>query len=815
MDLILWMLLLLASSGQVLCDMRDPYLTLGLSRTASIKEIKLKYKSLVKEWHPDKNDSPKAHEKFMEVQQAYEVLSDPLKKEQYDKFGSVNDGPNDANSFYKFHETFGSPFFSTNTFFSKHRITMRIFMHTLQEESFSQPILIFVYSGWCSLCFRLEPIWKSVVEDLEPLGYAIGTVNAMTDANLLERIRVGRVPSILAFVEGRAIHYRDSLSSLTAKSLRLFARDVLPSSFLTRVKDHSGLKRFIDQWESTNKISVLVVSSKAEPRMRYMLAAMKFANFARFAYVYLDVTSGTIRKMRDALEIVCHDCESVFIFNDFPEKGPIARITALNGKQISMESLSTFIENNLHLVLPRLASQAHLDELCPISPRGFRRLCVILAADTSDHKYVSLLRNFVSKQTSAENGEKIRYTYIFLNRQREFIEPFKKILQKRGVNTEINGSKRDVIVLWRIEYDRARFIWLREVWDSNESSLSESFAKLKQKMDEIAIGATKLELQTNLAKIHDEYSPSWFTRLSRSAVRLGQTAWFHLTKEEALPVLSAVGTFLVILLFGYGLSFTNRGEERRKMNRKEKYPRSSEKKNDDHWSSGNGLERTMSNRSASLRQQRLVREMEPLIHELRAETYFGLVKLLKPGCRSIVVLVDEKSKDVLLPQFARHVWPFRNNKTFSFGYLMVEKNLPWFRKLLEFIMPRSDSQDLSEESQKTNGSISSKSSRLKNINPSQTIGTVLVLCGWKLYFNIYHPMFSSPTKKNFLGFDDDGEPVSSEDSDDQDVSEEVHIRRSYKPKAEDVLNGLPNWLDRLFEGSINRFYIPEWPDNLR
>lgn len=56
---------------------------------------------------------------------------------------------------------------------------------------------------------------------------------------------------------------------------------------------------------------------------------------------------------------------------------------------------------------------------------------------------------------------------------------------------------------------------------------------------------------------------------------------------------------------------------------------------------------------------RIMREMEPMMHELRAETYYGMIRLLKPGCRSIVVLVDEQSKDILLPQFARHVWPFR------------------------------------------------------------------------------------------------------------------------------------------------------------
>lgn len=51
--------------------------------------------------------------------------------------------------------------------------------------------------------------------------------------------------------------------------------------------------------------------------------------------------------------------------------------------------------------------------------------------------------------------------------------------------------------------------------------------------------------------------------------------------------------------------------------------------------------------------------MEPMIHELRAETYFGLIRLLKPGCRSLVVLVDTDSKEILLSQFARHIYPLR------------------------------------------------------------------------------------------------------------------------------------------------------------
>ncbi|VDK19955.1 unnamed protein product [Anisakis simplex] len=176
-------------------------------------------------------------------------------------------------------------------------------------------------------------------------------------------------------------------------------------------------------------------------------------------------------------------------------------------------------------------------------------------------------------------------------------------------------------------------------------------------------------------------------------------------------------------------------------------------------------------------------EMIPMMHELRAETYFGMIRLLKPGCRSIVVLVDEQSKDILIPQFARCIWPFRNNKTFSFGYLMVEKNLQWFRKLLEYTIPMESADEERATTWKLtsgtgSGSSSSMYERLKSINPRKTLGTVLVLCGWKLYFNMYHPMHTAAKRKNFIGFDDEDDGGDSEggesSSDDSDSEKATH-----------------------------------------
>lgn len=165
---------------------------------------------------------------------------------------------------------------------------------------------------------------------------------------------------------------------------------------------------------------------------------------------------------------------------------------------------------------------------------------------------------------------KVQLTYIYANKQADWLRPF---LDKAESSTKVSirffsiifpiqNPARDVLVIWRFEHVKAKFRWLTAAWDGDEG-------KMDQLIGDVIAQRLRLEHTAPVAEIvstfkmqnkktqPDEHAPSLWTKWTRAAVRLWENAFFHLTKEEAYPVISVLGTFVIILLLGYFMNYLN------------------------------------------------------------------------------------------------------------------------------------------------------------------------------------------------------------------------------------------------------------------
>ena len=762
------MLVLLLAMSPSLAERFRPYEILGVKRSARPEEIKKSYRRLVKELHPDKNKAPDAEDKFVRLTKAYELLSDPERRRMYDNHGVTEDTPNfnkkhdysqynrHGDPFDHLRDLFGDSFHSFRSgntrenIFHKQSITYRAYTNTILPASHRQPYLLLFYSDWCFSCAQVMPMWSKLVEELEPVGFGMATVHSEHEREMARKVGVKELPHLVLLTDGKVTHYRESILSVV-KVLE-FIRRKLPYKLVQKVTDQSA-EEFLSGWMD-NRVRVLLFGKLDIVRLRYLTAGFRYRD--RIALGYVQVNTPDSKAVVERFKVNVRK-DTLLVFQE-DGNTPVASLAM---DDIPTNTILEVMEKHQYLQLPRLSNQAVFDSLCPLeSTRTRKRLCVVLFTSEAEEmeEYRQAMRDWLAAHKFSL--DRVRFTYMLVERQKQFVSAL------TSSQEEPSDPVQRVVVLWRRGEGQVKLEWLHSKWDSTNTSGEELEAVLTRLLSSSEV----LPGEAVLDNIMDEHAVSMFSRLANRMIEISEILRDNVTMDELLPAASLVATVGVIIAGGYLMSYLVKLEEEK-------------------------VQKQLGDKGLKVdKKGKVVPELK--IHELRAETYNGMIRLLKPGCRTLVLIVDRESKEKLVAKFYKHAWPFRRNKTLMFGFMYIEKGLSWYKKILNLTLP--EPRDI-------------------KINPKNCIGTVLSLNGHRRYFCMYHAKHPEAVRRpgyytpagHFMGFD------SEDDSDIEMDPEKAEVKPApvldspdHLPIFEDqLLDGLQNWMDRLFEGSTYRLPI--------
>ncbi|XP_050524299.1 dnaJ homolog subfamily C member 16 [Daktulosphaira vitifoliae] len=762
-------LLVVKSSAQ------DPYSVLGVSRSASISAIKNAYRTLVKKWHPDKNTNPEATSKFIEITKAYETLMN--KENQNNNVFSTNSYTSSFNQFFDFDmdNFFDSMHQQQNfEFFRKLQINLDDFNKLMVTKKSKKLTLILFYSEFSLAFLKTQSVFKKSIEDLTAIGVDFKTMNKDMEPSAFWRAKGVFVPHLVSIIDSNLLVCQDSL--LSGDNIINFARKSLPDDLIPEFNDRN-LDKFLNAWSSDNRVRALVMQPNSPLRLRYALIALEYRNHINFGFV--NIGRSECHLIRDRYKVP-YDKDTLLILKE----NIIQPVAHLSMPKIPVVGLRNLIESNKYLTLPRLSSQDVFDTLCPI---GEKRFCLVLVSHNSpSHEaHRQSIRRFAIESKTIYPDDQLAFMYVFRERQPHFI------------NSLIQGGESPsepllhIVLLTRVNKIMVNYKWLLGDKYNDWANYELTKERLTRELNALLDSASTLKNEVHIGVVLDEHGQSLLMRIAARA-KLHIISIFYGTIDGIINH-GFFYMYMVLLMIGlmtlFYYMYTLVEKEMKEIDGK------------------------MGNQSKSKVSQ-VPKQRELKLHELRAETYNGLVRLIKPGCRTIILLIDNNSAVVLVRQFYNIVWPYRKNKSLMFGYLNLDRipSKEWYRELLSLSFVDTD--------------------KRIHINTKNCVGTVLSLCSLKKYFCMYHAKHpessrhkndkwrrvgTKPPKngEEFWGFDEQSEEESL--SYDEDEESTVGFKPILKDKEEDIrienlLDGLPMWLDRLFEGSTTRYQINYWPD---
>ncbi|XP_030835079.1 dnaJ homolog subfamily C member 16-like isoform X1 [Strongylocentrotus purpuratus] len=639
--------LIIVSAGLFECSL-NPYKTLSVSKSASQPEIKRAYKKLAREWHPDKSDDPNASDKFIKIQQSYEILSDEAKRREYDQFGIVDPQESQrrqrdpfADQFFQQNNNFGGGFnFHNSGNNDPRRVTLSRLQDGILPQSTDKPYLIFVTGSFCFNCMNIERMWSDITPEIESWGVGVGSVNIDSDRRLASVLGIRHRPAIAGIINGQVTDYGQG--SVTLKAMRDFVDRLLPSSLIQEVHNNN-YEDFFANFYNENKPRVLLYSRNRDIPIIFKVGAFAFREHQTFGFTSAKYsnTDGVLKHVG-----VQHRTGKVLVFKENIKES----VDMVEEKHMTLEALTHLLNYNKYLYLPRLSSQTLFEEMCPETPNLVgRKLCVIqITKATPEHEpFRASFRDMVMSTPSWPHEAKM--TYMLFENQEQVAAAME------GLMVEVLHAV-PVAIVWRQRGNQIRHAWLPDGWEGQDITMERR--GIKEFLYRLNDGTSKFAHKGILPQFNDENAPAWpirkFRELTQKMTDLYNAAYNFIFgsswESSSLLMLMMViyfGCFVLAFLGLFGGS---------------KEPKEASQENNE----GGERSQPRAKRSVSMK-------------ELGRHEYANLIER-KRNSWHLILLVKDSSRSSLCQQLSKELgsYPLR----LPLNFVSIDKQTFWYRTLV-------------------------------------------------------------------------------------------------------------------------------------
>ncbi|CAF1624706.1 unnamed protein product [Adineta ricciae] len=388
----------------------NPYETLGVSRTASDKDIRQVYKKLAKHWHPDKNSEPNAHDQFTKINAAYEILSDPKKRQDYDQFGTTSEG-NQQRGFnpHDFHDPFDmfrAHFFHETSSNARKIIHAYEFLTDILPNSYTKPYVIFGSTNFCFHCRRPAEVFRSMEPQFNDVGIGTAEFN-IHEQRLSNELGVMNVPSLCVISQGQVYHFEDQ--DYSEQNIKQFVRNAIPiHRFVRNLQTYDDITKMLMSYNQSNRVSAILITKQKIPSLKFVLPCLQYQTRIECATFNSAVIKSNL--LPSYLISISRTSDTILLFKEDTTRPEVV----IKDSDFSFDNIKKTLESNQLLHLPSITSANAFNLVCPI---GSARPCFLILGNRNlfQQHYSTFLQ--LSKRLFGEQKSQLAYLDRSLNTQ--------------------------------------------------------------------------------------------------------------------------------------------------------------------------------------------------------------------------------------------------------------------------------------------------------------------------------------------------------------------------------------------------------------